>query len=121
MVTDIVCRVTIHTFLQDYRDLFSRKLNAIPADLPPLKIEVDCKKFMTKQSQGPPRMMTVEKEQHIRKFIAEGLESDIIRASNAAHYSQVHLVAKPMNESPRGIIQKGPSPSAGTPSVLAKK
>ena len=53
---------------------------------------------MTKQSQGPPRMMTIDKEQHIRKFIDEGLESNIIRASNAVHYSQVHLVAKPMNE-----------------------
>ena len=102
--TDPTFATEIHTFLQDYRDLFSRKLNAIPANLPPLAIEVDSKKFMTKQSQGPPRMMTAEKERHIEKFIAEGLESKIIRASNAAHYSQVHLVAKPMNIKPNQDI-----------------
>ena len=88
-------------FLEDYRDLFSRTLSATPAALPPLEIEVDSKKFMTKASQGPPRMMTAEKESHIRKFITEGLESDIIRPSNAAYYSQVHLVVKPTNDAHR--------------------
>ena len=88
----------IYTFLTKYEDLFSRNLNAIPADLDPLEIEVDSKKFMTKQSQGPPRMMTTEKESHIEKFIAEGLKSNIIRPSKATHYSQVHLVAKPTDD-----------------------
>jgi hypothetical protein len=96
--TDPTFAKEIDIFLQDYKDLFSRTLNPIPADLPSLTIEVNKEKFMTKQSQGPPRMMTIDKEQHIRKFIDEGLESNIIRASNAVHYSQVHLVAKPMNE-----------------------
>ena len=43
-------------------------------------------------------MMTAENEQHIEKFINEGLLSKVIRPSNSTYYSQVHLVPKPSNE-----------------------
>jgi len=94
---DPMFKIEARAFLESYKDLFSRTLSATPAKLPPLEIEVDSKRFLTRTSQGPPRMMTAEKERHIEQFIKEGLESDIIRASNAAHYSQVHLVPKPTN------------------------
>ena len=86
-------------FLKPYKDLFSRNLNPIPADLPPLEIEVDSVKFnVGANNQGAPRLMTAEKEHHIKKFIEEGLISKVIRPSNSAYYSQVHLVPKPSNE-----------------------
>ena len=34
--TDPLFKQTIHTFLLNWRDIFSRSLNAVPADLPPL-------------------------------------------------------------------------------------
>ena len=66
-----------------------------PALLEPLTIEIDRAKFETKQAQGPPRMMSAEKDAHMEKFITEGLKSKVIRPSNARYYSQVHLVVKP--------------------------
>ena len=42
--------------------------------------------------------MTAEKESHMRTFINEGLEQNIIRVSNATHYSQIHLVVKPSGD-----------------------
>jgi hypothetical protein len=82
-------------FLEDWRDVFSRTLAKEPANLTPLEIQVDAVKWKTKKSQGPPRMMSFEKEQHIRSFVEEGLANNIIRPSSATHYSQVHLVPKP--------------------------
>ena len=103
--------IETRAFLEEYRDLFSRRLNAIPADLPPLELDVDKEKFCTRTSQGPPRIMTGEKEIHMRNFITEGLEQNIIRASNATHYSQVHLVVKPSGDngsSHAGVDTKAP-------------
>ena len=96
--TDQSFIIEARKFLKRYKDLFSRKLNTIPAKLDPLEIEVDSKKFKVSANQGPPRMMTSEKEQHIKKFIEEGLLSKVIRPSNSAYYSQVHLVPKPIPE-----------------------
>ena len=103
--TDASFIIEARKFLKRYKDLFSRKLNTIPAKLDPLEIEVDSKKFKVSANQGPPRMMTSEKEQHIKKFIEEGLRSKVIRPSNAAYYSQVHLVHKP---SPEPIDKSAP-------------
>ena len=96
--SDPTFKQTIHSFLLNWRDIFSQSLNAVPADLPPLVVEIDQGIFMTRRSQGPPRMMTSEKELHIKKFIEEGLRNNIIRPSHQAYYSQVHLVAKPLLE-----------------------
>ena len=66
-----------------------------PSLLEPLSIEIDKAKFETKKAQGPPRMMSAEKDAHMEKFITEGLKSNVIRPSNARYYSQVRLVVKP--------------------------
>jgi len=71
---DLLFKMEIRALLEEYRDLFSRHLNAIPADLPPLELDVDKDRFFTRTNQGPPRIMTVKKERHMRKFIQEGLE-----------------------------------------------
>jgi hypothetical protein len=84
-------------FLERWRDVFSRTLTSEAAKLPPLEITVDAEKWETKRSQGPPRMMSFEKETHLRKFIEESIANKIIRPSTASHYSQVHLVPKPPN------------------------
>ena len=88
-------KVSAHALLSEYRDLFSRTLSVTPALLEPLSIEIDKAKFETKKAQGPPRMMSAEKDAHMEKFITEGLKSNVIRPSNARYYSQVHLVVKP--------------------------
>ena len=61
-------------------------------------LEVDKTKFHVNATQGPPRVMTSEKETHMKKFIGEGLAPKVIRPSNLAYYSQVHLVPKPSEE-----------------------
>ena len=81
--------------MEKWSDLFSRTLSATPADLPPLVIDVDATRWMTKTSQGPPRLMSATKEKHVKAFVEEGLAQRIIRPSTQAHYSQVHLVPKP--------------------------
>ena len=102
---DVSFIIEARKFLKKYKDLFSRNLNPIPAKLDPLEIEVDSTKFNVSANQGPPRMMTSEKEEHIKKFIEEGLKSKVIRPSNSAYYSQVHLVPKP---SPEPIDKSAP-------------
>jgi hypothetical protein len=87
--------ISARALLSEYRDLFSRTLSVTPALLEPLTIEIDKAKFETKKAQGPPRMMSAEKDAHMEKFITEGLKSKVIRPSNARYYSQVHLVVKP--------------------------
>ena len=88
-------KIDAHKLLSEYKDLFSRTLNAIPINVDPLKIEIDRVKFETKKAQGPPRLMTAEKDAHMAKFISEELRTNVIRPSNARYYSQVHLVVKP--------------------------
>jgi len=93
--TDPSFKIEARALLSQYRDLFSRTLSVTPALLEPLTIEIDRAKFETKQAQGPPRIMSAEKDAHMEKFITEGLKSNVIRPSNSRYYSQVHLVVKP--------------------------
>ena len=48
--TDPTFIIEAQLFLEEYRDLFSRNLNPIPAELDPLEIEVDSKKFNVSQN-----------------------------------------------------------------------
>ena len=84
-------------FLSQWRDIFSRTLGKEPAHLPPMELKVDARKWETRRSQGPPRVMSIDKERHLRNFIEESLANDIIRPSTSNHYSQVHLVPKPQS------------------------
>jgi hypothetical protein len=88
-------KTRLRMFLAEWRDLFSSSLRHEPADLDPLVIEVDKSKWDVRQNTGPPRMLSLQKESHLRKFIDEGLAHGIIRRSTATHYSQVFLVPKP--------------------------
>jgi hypothetical protein len=88
-------KIRTKRFLERWKEVFSRTLSSEPAQLAPLEITVDAEKWETRRSQGPPRIMSFEKEQHLRKFIEESVANNIIRPSTASHYSQVHLVPKP--------------------------
>ena len=90
--SDAEFKIRTRSFLED---IFSCTLSKEPANLAPLEIEVDAEKWQTRRSQGPPRIMSFEKEKHLRSFVEEGLRYEIIRPSTACHYSQVHLVPKP--------------------------
>ena len=92
---DPLFKIETHALLSQYKDLFSRTLSVEPALLPPLSIEIDRAKFETRKAQGPYRLMSVDKDKHMAKFIEEGLRTNVIRRSSACYYSQVHLVAKP--------------------------
>jgi len=92
---DPTFKIEARTLLSEFRDLFSRSLNPIPATVDPLRIEIDRVTFESRKAQGPPRLMTAEKDAHMAKFISEGLRTNVIRPSKARYYSQVHLVVKP--------------------------
>ena len=66
---DPTFKIEAHTLLSEFRDLFFRSLNPIPATVDPLRIEIDRVTFETRKAQGPPRLMTAEKDAHMAKLV----------------------------------------------------
>jgi hypothetical protein len=81
-----------------YVHLFSDKLNAEPADIPPFDMEVDDARWKTYANRGAVRIQTPAKEAEINKQIQKLLAAGIIERSPASHYSQVLLAKKANGE-----------------------
>ena len=81
--------------LQKYVELFRSDLPSEPANLPSFSIDVDTKLWEINTNRTSPRPQTWVKEEEIKRFLNENLELGTIVESDAAYYSQVHLVAKP--------------------------
>ena len=79
----------------EFSDIFSRKLNSQPALVRPMTIETDLQAWQLPKNRGPARIQTRTKEEEIEMQINEMLSIGLIRPSQAAYYSQVHLVPKP--------------------------
>ena len=90
-------RKRIGNILQKYADLFCNELPKEPANLPAFTIEVDKSVWNRPQNRTAPRPQTWAKSEEIRRSLDEMLELGVIEPSDAAYYSQVHLVAKPDN------------------------
>ena len=85
----------IQALLREHKSIFSRELNAIPADVEPIVLTVDNDQWKTKKNSGHPRPQSqirkAETLRQIRLMLAQGL----IKPSEAVYYSQVLLAPKP--------------------------
>ena len=88
----------IRDLIAEYSDIFSENLKTKPADLDPLELKVDEKKWQQTRNRGPPRTQTLAKEYEIERQIKKMLANNVIKPSQAAYYSQVHLEPKPNNK-----------------------
>ena len=87
----------IISIIRQFTRLFRTDLPSEPAKLPCFNIDVDQKQWETKENRTSPRPQTMKKNEEIKNFITENLATGTIVNSDAAYYSQVHLVAKPDN------------------------
>ena len=91
--------------VEEYQDVFSRELNPEPADLPPLDVPIDTKKWHSPKNQGRARNQSVEGQQEIRRHIDKLLACGAIApVLHAPAYSQVLLVAKPGTAEKRLVL-----------------
>ena len=60
----------VDTLLEEYSDVFNTELGVEPADLPPLDVEIDVKKWHCSKNQGHARNQSVEgRRRHIEKLM----------------------------------------------------
>ncbi len=64
-----------NSLLEEFGDVFSTELGAEPADLPPLDVAIDAKKWHCPKNQGrAPRNQSVEGQQEIRRHVEKLLD-----------------------------------------------
>ena len=88
--------------VKEFEDVFSETLPAEPAKLPPFNIDADLVKWQVPRNSGPPRPQTPANQLEIKHQLDLLLSQNIIRTSQASHYSQVLLAEKP----PKGSGKK---------------
>jgi hypothetical protein len=81
--------------VEKYRDVFSLKLNPIPAKLKPMKLSVNDLLWRTEKNRRPARPQSDEKRREIERQVQKMLDEKLIRPSQAAYWSQVILAPKP--------------------------
>jgi len=84
----------IRDLLLEYREIFRKEVSPVPADVPPMKIQVNVQKWVNMRNNGPPRVQSPEKDVAIREMCTRLQELKVLKPCNAACYSQVHLVPK---------------------------
>jgi hypothetical protein len=85
----------IKTLLTEFKDIFSDKIKAKSANIPPFDLEVDKNMWETLRNRGPVRVQTEAKQAEIQKQTQQMLAAGIIEVSPASFYSQVHIAPKP--------------------------
>ena len=78
-----------------YADIFSCELTPDPADLPPMRLEVDGAKWHTRRHRGPARPQSVENQQKTIRQVNNMTKARVIKPLQATEYSQVLLTPKP--------------------------
>jgi transposase InsO family protein len=87
---------SIHALCREFSDIFSRTVTAIPADVPPFKLEVDDQQWQVKAHSKGARPQPPSRRQEVKRQIELMLELGIIsRAHDVGYYSQVLLTPKP--------------------------
>jgi hypothetical protein len=80
-----------------WKHIFHTTVGTTPAEIPPMKLEVDEALWNVNSNKGPPREQTSAKQAEVRKQVVEKmLPVNVVVASQAEYYSQVHLVKKPI-------------------------
>jgi hypothetical protein len=84
--------------LETYKDCFSTVVRKTPAKLPPIELEVETKEWNTPSNRLPPRKTDVKRAEAINSMVTLLVLNDIIRPSDASHYSHGFVVPKPNGE-----------------------
>jgi hypothetical protein len=79
----------------EYKDIFGKNLRPVPADVSPMKMEVDDKNWRIPRNTAGMRPMSESKRIELEKQITELLDKGVIRFSNSEYHSQALLVPKP--------------------------
>ena len=76
--------------------IFSRSIKSTPAKLPPfeLKLKPDEKWTTSRSNHGRPRQLPRSKQDALREQVYNLVALGALRESQAAHYSQAHMVPK---------------------------
>ena len=77
-----------------YAHIFTDKLAAMPAKLPPFVIKANKRLWMHPRNRTAVRLQSVRKEREIRRCIDEMLRSGVIEESDAVYYSHPVIVQK---------------------------
>jgi hypothetical protein len=77
-----------------YKDIFSSKVRDTPALMEPMTLAVDGTKWSIPAARRAPRPQSTEKMAALKEMVDNLLRLKVIRASSAAHASQVLLVKK---------------------------
>jgi hypothetical protein len=85
----------VRQLLDEFRDVFSKTLSEEPARVTPLRLEVDHTRWHSSAARLPPRLQGAVKGKEILLQTSQMLELGLIRPSQEAYHSQVHLVRKP--------------------------
>jgi hypothetical protein len=85
----------LRSLCTEFPEIFLEKVQAEPARVTPMSIEVDESTWKTSKHRGPPRIQCKSKEDEIDKQITNYLKLGVIRPCKVAEVSQVHLVPKP--------------------------
>jgi hypothetical protein len=88
-------RERLEKLIDKYNDIFSEQPRPTPATLEPMEFEVDYTAWQKPKNRLPPRIQTRAKEYEIERQINKMIANNIIKPSQAAYYSQVHLTPKP--------------------------
>ncbi len=92
---DPALRAQIADLCLRYVDIFSRNMQANPAKLPPLKLEVDTAKWYAFRNRLPPRDMNTVKQKAVLETVQTMLATGLIKPTQAQAWSQVVLAKKP--------------------------
>jgi hypothetical protein len=96
----------VDALLEEYADVFSTELGIEPADLPPLDVEIDVKKWHCPKTKDVHVISLLKVNiQEIRRYIEKLLECGAISpVLNAPAYSQVLRVKKPDTAEKRLVL-----------------
>ena len=78
----------------EYHEIFSKKLKATPAAVPPMGLDVKEDQWKTARSRGSARRLSPDKLKELQSQINDMLESGVIRQSQELYHSQVLLIPK---------------------------
>jgi len=93
--TDPVFYENIKQVILEFRDIFSFELRHIPANVPPMCIEVDMNAWLASKSQRKPRKYTATQQQELERQIDDLLKAGIIRETDYDETSPSFYVPKP--------------------------
>ena len=98
--TFVICgpeelQTKIKILLEEFKDIFSDKLNKEPAKVQPMTLSIDKTKWDAKRNRLPPRLISTAKQKELKNQVETMLDQHLIRPSRALSWSQVLLTPKP--------------------------